>query len=216
MPADPPAKVLSLLDEEAVPVLAGAIQWLPLRRRLGITAFGTNAYRATAAGDVVIEEHVESPGQEEMYVVVTGRARFVVDGEELEAPAGTVVFVPSPEARRGAVALDGETVVLAVGGWPGGPYHSLPWEPIYLAQDAMRRGDWADAAATLDREAGEHRETAVVQYRLACCHAQLGDHERALGEVRRAIEINPAMRERLGSEELLAPLRDLDGWPAGA
>lgn len=212
--SEPPFRVLSTLDEEPVPVAGGSVHWVPVRRRLGIGAFGTNAYRAERAGDAVIEEHVESPGQEELYVVVAGRVRFVADGEEAEIPVGSVVFVPSPDVRRSAVALEAGTVVLAVGGWRGQPYHSLPWEPIYLAQDAMRRGDWREAAGTLEREAGEHRDTAIVQFRLACCHAQLGDHDRALAELRRALETNPRMGAMAEREELLAPLRELPGWPA--
>lgn len=206
-------RVLSILDEPSVPIEDGKLQWVPVRRRLGIEAFGTNAYRATRAGDVVVEEHVESPGQEELYVVLTGRMRFVADDAEVEVPAGSMVFVARPETRRSGVALEDDTTVLAVGGWPEQPYHSLPWEPIYLAQDAMRRGDWAAAAEILEREAGEHREAAIVLFRLACCHAQLGEHDRAIDELRRALDVNPRMRAMAESDELLAPLRTASGWP---
>ena len=197
---------MSIFDEGPVPIEDGKLQWVPLRRRLGIRAFGTNVYRASREGDLVVEDHAESPGQEEMYVVVSGRVKFVVDGEEIDAPAGTAVFLPRPEVRRGGTALEDETVVLAVGGWPGEPYHSLPWEPIYLAAESMRQGDWATAAETLEREAGEHRDTAILQFRLAGCHARIGERDLALEELRRAIEINPSMRERAESDEHLAPL----------
>ena len=215
MTSDEPAfRTLSLTAEETVPTEGGRLQWVPVRRRLGISAFGTNAFRASRAGDLVVEDHVESPGQEELYVVVSGRARFSIDEEETEAPAGTAVFVPKPDARRSAIALEDGTIVLAVGGWPGRPYHSLPWEPIYMAQEPMRQGDWARAAEVLEREAGEHLDTAIVQFRLACCHAQLGDTELALQELQRAMELNPSIRERVITEDLLTPLRGLDGWPA--
>ena len=202
-------RVMSILDEETVPVSGGALQWVPVRRRLGIRAFGTNAYRAATKGDTVIEEHVESPGQEELYVVISGRAKFTLGEEELDAPVGTAIFVSQPELRRGGVALEDETVVLAVGGWPDRAYHPLPWEPIYLAGDAMSRGDWVAGAEILEREAGEHGENAFVQYRLACCHARLGETERAAEELRSAVEINPSMRERAETEEALASVRDL-------
>jgi hypothetical protein len=201
-------QVMSILDEETVPVSGGSLQWVPLRRRLGIRAFGTNAYRAAKTGDTVIEEHVESPGQEELYVVISGRARFALGEEEVEAPAGTAIFVPRPELRRAGVALEDETVVLAVGGWPDRAYHPLPWEPIYLAGDSMSRGDWAAAAEILEREAGEHGQNAFVQYRLACCHARLGETERAAEELRTAVEIKPALRARAEAEEDLASVRD--------
>lgn len=210
----PNFRVMSILDQDAVPIAGGELDWVPVRRMLGIRAFGINAYRAGRSGDAVIEDHTESPGQEELYVVVAGRVRFVVGEEEFDAPAGTAVFLPRPDLRRRGTSLEDDTVVLAVGGWPERPYHSLPWEPIYLSQEAMRRGDWATAAETLEREAGEHRDTAIVQFRLACCHARLGEHAVAFKELRRAIELNPSMRERAANEENLAPLRELEDWTA--
>lgn len=206
-------QILSIFDEDAVPIDGGKLEWVPVRRRLGIGSFGINAYRAADEGDAVVEEHVESPGQEELYVVVRGRVRFVVGEETVDAPAGSAVFVPQPDVRRSGVALEDATVVLAVGGWRDRAYHSLPWEPIYLAQESIRQGDWAAAAETLEREAGEHRDTAILQFRLACCHARLGEHELAMDELRRAIEINPRMRARAAAEEDLASLRERDDWP---
>ena len=213
-------RVLSILDEEPVVIEGGELDWVPLRRRLGISAFGTNAYRAERAGDRVIEDHVESPGQEELYVVLSGRVRMRIGDEVVEAGAGTAVFLPDPAVRRGGEALQDGTAVLAVGGWPGEAYRSLPWEPIYLAQDAMLAGDWAAAAETLEREAGDHRRTAIVQYRLACCHARLGDADRAFAELAGAFEVNDAMRGRARGEEHLEALHDDPRWgelvgPAG-
>ncbi len=206
-------RTLSLFDDEAVLVLGGSLGWIPVRRRLGAGAFGTNAYRADHAGDAVIEDHVESPGQEEMYVVIRGSVRMEIGGEYTEAREGDVVFLPDPAVRRAGVALEDDTVVLAVGGWPDQAYHSLPWEPIFLAQDAMRRGDWAEAAETLDREAGEHIDTGIVQFRLACCHAQTGEYELALEELHRALELSPGLRAKADDDALLEPLRGVEGWP---
>ncbi len=209
-PAD--FRILSIPDEEPVLVGAGSLQWVPLRRRLGVGAFGVNAFRAAEEGGAVVEDHVESPGQEELYVVITGRVRFTIAGEQVDAAAGTAVFVPRPEVRRGGIALEDGTTVVAVGGWRGEPYHSLPWEPIYLAQDAMLRGDWAEAAEVLEREAGDHLDTAIVQFRLACCHAQMGKLDRAADELRHAVEANPGMRDRAANERQLSPLRDHAVW----
>lgn len=207
-----PFEVLSIFDEEPVPIEGGRLQWVPVRRRLGIGAFGTNAYRADAAGEPVVEDHVESPGQEELYLVVRGRAEFFIGDERVEAGAGTLVFLPEPGVRRRAVALEDGTAVLAVGGWRDRPYHSLPWEPIYLAQRFMRAGDWEAAAATLEREAGEHLDTAIVQFRLACCHARAGRLDVAIDELARAIEINPEMRQRAEREEHLEALHGHPRW----
>ena len=208
-----PFRTISVLESDGIPIQDGTVDWVPLRRMLGIDAFGTNVYRA-GKGGAVIEDHVESPGQQELYVVLSGSARFVVGDREIEAPAGTAVFVSDPDARRRGDALEDDTVVIAVGGWPEQPYRSLPWEPIYMAQESMRQGDWASAAETLEREGGEHLDTAILQFRLACCHARLGEHDRALEELRRAIEINPELRKRAPNEEHLSSLRTLEGWSA--
>jgi mannose-6-phosphate isomerase-like protein (cupin superfamily) len=72
---------------------------------------------AEQAGQDVVEPHRESEGgmgHEEVYVVLRGRASFTLDGEALDAPAGTVVRV-DPEVHRHAVAAEGGTTVLALG-----------------------------------------------------------------------------------------------------
>ena len=75
----------------------------PVRHHLGITAFGTNAWTAANEGDRLMPEHEEDEGIEELYVVLRGRARFEIDGETVDAPEGTLVFVP-PETNRTAFA----------------------------------------------------------------------------------------------------------------
>lgn len=120
------------LDEiEPIAVVDGALLWKPVRRALDVGAFGINAYAALAAGDDVVEEHTEERlGHEEVYVVLSGRATFRLDGETLDAPAGTVVFVRDPNVKRHAVAAEANTSVLAVGGPRGAAYQPQP-EPFY-------------------------------------------------------------------------------------
>ena len=69
------------VDElDSIPV-AGVV-WHPVRRRLGIEAFGMNAYTAEAVGKQIVEEHDESSlGHQEVYVVVRGSVTFTVGGE---------------------------------------------------------------------------------------------------------------------------------------
>ncbi len=206
-------RAISLFDAETTESVEG-LHWLPVRRALDVGAFGVNAFRAERAGDPVIEEHEESPGQEELYVVLRGRATFTIDGEDCDAPAGAAVFVDDPAVNRSAVAAEDATVVLAVGGWRDRPYHPLPWEPIYLAVPQMRSGDWPGAAATIEREAGDQRGSAPVRYRLACVYARAGESARAMDELLEAVEIRPALRERAQTEPALEPLRGDARWPA--
>ena len=97
------------LDEiEPIPVVDGTLLWRPVRRTLDIGAFGINAYVAPKAGDDVVEEHTErSLGHEEVYVVLSGRATFTLDGEALDAPGRDARLHPrrgreAARARRGA------------------------------------------------------------------------------------------------------------------
>ena len=96
------------IDElEELPINNGEFVWRPVRRRFGITAFGTNAYTGNA-GQRVIEEHAEADNHQEMYVVLRGRATFTLDDDEVDAPAGTIVFV-RPNTRRGAIAAEDDS-----------------------------------------------------------------------------------------------------------
>ena len=75
------------------------MRWKPVRRTLGVGAFGVNAYAADA-GQQVVEDHDETGsgagGHEELYVVMRGHARFTLDGDDVEAPAGGMFDHPRP------------------------------------------------------------------------------------------------------------------------
>ena len=97
-------------DEPGDPV------WYPLQHHFGISAFGVNVYAASRPGIELVGEHDEAAsGQEEVYVVISGGARFELDGEELTAPAVTVVSVTDPGVRRAATAIEPETQIVAIG-----------------------------------------------------------------------------------------------------
>jgi hypothetical protein len=114
--------------------------WKPLRHHLGVGAFGVNAWVAAAAGDAAVERHDEAPseagetGHEELYVVMKGAARFTVDGEAIDAPAGTLVFISDPALTREAVATADDTVVLAIGAARGVAFEPSDWEGRWLAK----------------------------------------------------------------------------------
>jgi mannose-6-phosphate isomerase-like protein (cupin superfamily) len=113
--------------------------WRPVRHRLGVQAFGVNAWTGVQAGDEVIETHVEeidSPSRhEELYFVLAGRATFTVDAEQVDAAAGTFVFVPDPASQRGAVAREPGTTVLAIGAPRGEAYEVSRWERKHFPDD---------------------------------------------------------------------------------
>lgn len=124
---------LSEIEPVPSPCVEEIQGWLPLRHTLGIEAFGINAWVGREAGDEVIEKHDElnedpADSHEEVYVVIEGRATFTVDGEEVDAPTGTVIFVKDPSLVRHAVARTAGTTVLAIGGPVGKAFEPSPWE----------------------------------------------------------------------------------------
>src|SRR3954470_8086678 len=116
--------------DEIDEITDGRCPWRPVRQHFGITSFGVNAWTGQNAGDRIINEHDESDeddSQEELYLVQRGRARFEIDGERVDAPAGTFVYV-RPSARRTAFAEEPGTVVVALGATPGKAYEPTGWE----------------------------------------------------------------------------------------
>jgi hypothetical protein len=111
------------------------LDWRPVRHHLGIEAFGAGTWHGDA-GVELIEEHTEraegADEHEELYLVFRGRATFTVEGEEIDAPAGTLVAVSDPAASRKAVAAEDGTAILAIGAPNGRPYEVSPWERKHL------------------------------------------------------------------------------------
>lgn len=190
---------------------------IPVRIPLGIEAFGVNAYVAREEGGRVIEEHDElgaaAGGHEELYVVLTGRALFTLDGEERDAPAGTLVFVRDPAVRRGAVAREPETTVLVVGGTRGRAFEPSPWESWLEALPAYRARDYEEAGAILARWLERHPDNPSVLYNLACCEALTGRREEALAHLARAAEREERVAGWAAEDDDLASLRGDPAFP---
>jgi len=205
-------KLLRLGEIEGIPVL-GTLSWKPVRRPLGVTAFGINAYTAANAGDEVVEDHTEEQlGHEEIYFVHTGHAVFTVDGEEVDAPAGTLVYLDDVKQRRHAIAKEPGTTVLAIGGVPG-KHEPSAWEYFFPALPAMRAGDY-DTARRILEENLEEKEAPVLHYQLACVEALAGNRERALDELAVAVDADERYREAAKTDEDFASIRDDPGFPA--
>ncbi len=199
--------------DAVAPVPFADVQWLPLRSTLGIEAFGVNAYTAGAAGERVIEEHTEAGnGHEELYVVVAGRARFTVDGQDVDAPAGTCVAIHDPAIRRTAVATESGTVVLAVGAPRGGVYAPSAWERAALALRAIQEGRLEDGLAVLRTILEETPESAWRRYDYACGLALAGRPDDAIEELRRVIDAEPQAAVAARADPDLASLTGRADW----
>jgi hypothetical protein len=185
---------------------------LPLRRRIGFRPFGVNCWMPQAAGGHVIERHYERDGDEELYVVVRGRATFTVGDETFDATAGTFVHV-APGTLREAIADDEGTVVLALGAEPGKAWEPAPWEDFYVAFAARRAGDVGAARALIAETLARHPDAWQGQYNAACFEALEGEVEAAFVHLRRALELGPPdIRDYVADDGDLAGLHADPRW----
>ena len=147
----------------------------PVRHHFGITSFGVNAWTAHDVGDRIINEHDESEpdAHEELYLVVSGRAVFELDGDRVDAPAGTLVFAP-PGVKRTAFAEEPETTLLALGGTPGKAYEPDGWELWAPLNPLYQAGEYAEAADRGRELVEAHPQYAGLFYNLACCESLAG------------------------------------------
>jgi mannose-6-phosphate isomerase-like protein (cupin superfamily) len=184
------------------------LTWRPIRRHFDIQAFGVNAYTAEEAGQRVVEEHREQDGHEELYVVVSGRARFMVDGEEHDAPAGTLVHCP-PGTPRGAVAEEPGTTVLGIGAKPGEVFQPSGWEWTFAGMSLLSRGDEEGARREFTTGIEAYPDAWQGYYNLACAEARMGNRESALANLARAAEIDAGVVQRYAEDdEDFASLKD--------
>jgi mannose-6-phosphate isomerase-like protein (cupin superfamily) len=194
---------------EIEPIAVAGVNWRPVRRTLGIEAFGINAYTADA-GEEVVEEHDETGAgaghHEELYIVVTGRATFTVEGKEIDAPVGTCVFLDDPKERRAARAAEDGTTVLAIGG-ARGAFVVSPWEFVFASAPAWQAKRYDEAKPLLLEGLELHPGNASLLYNLACLEAVSGEKDAALEHLAEAVK-NPRFRSVAETDTDLDPLRD--------
>jgi len=201
--------VVALDEIEPGPEHDGRIP-LNIRRHFDIRGFGVRANRAVGDGHV-IGEHDEvglgGSNQEELYLILSGAATFNVNGERVEAPAGTFVFVGDPAAKRSAIAKEEGTTVLAIGGTPGEPYRLSSGEAMNDMWDPYRAGEYETALEKL-QPVLEERPEALVFFNVACMEARLGRTDDAIGHLQQALEDDERIRENIRTDEDLDSIRD--------
>jgi hypothetical protein len=210
-----PAYRVARLDE--LERFDGDAVTIPVRAPLGIGSFGINAYAAPEAGGQVIEEHDElgagAGHHEELYLVLTGHARFVVDGDELDGPAGTFVFVPDPATRRAATAAEPDTTIVVVGGTRGEAFVASPWDAWLEALPSYTSKDYAEATSIMARALERHPDNPNVLYNLACFEALAGRRADALAHLARSAELDPQVAAWASGDSDLDSIRDEPGFP---
>jgi len=90
-----------------------ASSFLPLRRQLGVTAFGLNQIVLRAGQPGRIHRHAE---QEEVYLVLDGTLTLLIEGEPQTLERGELIRVALSVRRRLVNRGPGRLVLLSLGG----------------------------------------------------------------------------------------------------
>jgi tetratricopeptide (TPR) repeat protein len=198
------------ITDLAVQVGSGP-RWAMVRTHFGIRAFGVNAYVADEAGVAVIGEHDElgtlSEQHEELYFVVSGHATFTVEGDEIDAPAGTFVFVRDPAAKRGAIATEAGTTVVIAGGRPGEAFTPSAWERSAPALRHFATQDYDKAIEEFERLRADAPDDPGLLYNLACAESLGGRKADAVEHLSRAVELDPDFRRLAEKDSDFDPIR---------
>jgi tetratricopeptide (TPR) repeat protein len=183
-----------------------------MRRDLDIGSFGVNAFYQGMSGAWVVGEHDElgpgASGHEELYLVVAGGCTFTVNGEEVDAPHGTVLFVRDPATKRAARATEDGTIVLAVGGCPGEAFTQGPGESLGDFYRLYREQDYEGALSVCREGLEEHPGNAMILYNIACLESLLGRPDEALDALRESLAAWPEYNGLAAGDDDLAALRD--------
>jgi tetratricopeptide (TPR) repeat protein len=185
---------------------------IPIRAHLDVQAFGINGWIGENAGDSIIGEHDEGgDGHEELYFVVRGHATFVVDGETIDAPRGTLVAVNDSGVMRKADAIEAGTVILAVGAKRGEAYSVSAWELLepYRARGMELYGEkrYAEAADVFEEGVAAFPLQGGARYNAACMRALAGEAETALEHLRKALELDPGLAKLAVDDSDFDPIR---------
>jgi tetratricopeptide (TPR) repeat protein len=196
------------LDQIAEFTDAGC-HYRPIRHELGITAFGVTAWTARSEGDLIFNEHDEDDptADQELFLVLRGRAVFEIDGDSVDAPAGTLVFAP-PRTKRMASAKEDGTTIIAVEGTPERAYEARGWELWAPIAPLYEAGEYAEVADRLSNLVAASPQYPMLFFNLACCDGQSGRTRDALDHLQHAIEMSQEFRDSAKTDSDLDPIRD--------
>jgi len=181
----------------------------PVREHLGIQAFGANVFTSNDEGTVINEHDEAGSGQEELYVVLDGNPTFEIDGETVDAPAGTFLYV-GPEARRKAT---GDGTVLVLGATPGAAYQAIDWGGAWkfhsASMTAYGEQRYGDAVAAVREGLALMPDHPGLHFNYACFATLDGDtSDETFGHLRRSVELFAPFREQARTDEDFASVRD--------
>ena len=192
----------------------GRFRYRPVRHHFGITSFGVTAWVGVAAGDPIINEYDEdSEPAGELFVVASGRAIFEVEGEQVEAAPGTLLYT-SQGTRRTAVAAEPATTILVFDGTPGQAYVATGWELWAPLRPLYDNGEHAELGARLEDAVAANPQYPMLVYNLACSESLSGHPADAIDHLRKAVGASEKLRADAREDSDLDAIRDEPSFKA--
>ncbi len=139
--------------------------------------------------------------------MMRGHAVFELDGDRVDAPAGTLVFAP-PGMKRTAFAEEAWTTIILVEGTPGRAYEPRGWELWAPLVPLYESGEYAEVADRLRVLVEASPQYALLFYNLACCESLAARTTDAVDHLRCAIEMSDEFRGHAKDDSDLDPIRD--------
>ena len=143
----------------------------------------------------VINEHDEGDptADQELFLVLRGHAVFELDGDRVDAPAGTLVFAP-PRTKRTATAKAGRDDHHRGGRHAGTGVEARGWELWAPLAPLYQAGEYAEVADRLGALVAANPQYPMLFFNLACCESHCGRTSEALDHLRHAIEMSEEFR----------------------
>lgn len=180
---------------------------IPVRYLLGFRPAGVNAWIADAGGQL-IPPHEEDSGNEELYVVVRGRASFVVGDETKDAPAGSLIFVEAGHNRTATAEEDG-TIIFVVGATVGEAFEGGGWDTFAVAHGLYQAGRIDESRAVMEKAMSDRPDQWALPYNAACLASLAGNPDEAIDWLHKALELNQEeIYEYLRSDSDLDNIRE--------
>ena len=117
-------KRLQQIEPYSGPHAIPGIRFRPAGKALGVTAWGMNVLELDPHCEGYPEHDHTKDGQEEVYLVLDGKATLHVSGETIELDRGSFVRV-GPTQTRKWVTTDQPATILALGATPGQAFKSM-------------------------------------------------------------------------------------------
>ena len=138
-------------------------------------------------------------------MVIAGHATFTLDGVELDAPNGTLVFVRDPRCADTPSQWRRARRVLAIGGLPG-VHTPSAWEWYFEAERHRESADY-DAALELLAGGTERFPDSAPPHSTACWEAMAGNTDAAIAALTARVRADPRCLERSQGDADLDAIR---------